>query len=83
MLKANKLISHKTIVISIVILLAAGLTYWHIARPYFAVKSCQNIGLDNTGYKQDSWRSWAANRDNQLNYMFVYEICMQKEGINP
>lgn len=83
MLKEKKSVDRKVVIVTIIILLTSALTYWLVARPYFVTKNCQTIALENSGYEKDSWRSWAGSQGNQSNYMFVYEMCMQKEGINP
>lgn len=83
MFKDRKLFNGKSATFSVAVLLMIAVTYWLVARPYFATKSCQKVALDNTGYERDSWQSWAGKQSNQTAYMFVYELCMQKEGINP
>lgn len=83
MLKNNQLTNNKIIIAVAAILAASALTYWQIVRPHMVTKNCHDIALDNSGYNEDSWRSWAGDQRNQSNYMFVYEMCMQKEGLNP
>lgn len=80
--KEKQSINNIAVIATLVVLAVLGLTYWQIIRPYTVTKSCHRIALDNAGYNQDSWRSWAGDQHNQANYMFVYEMCMQKEGIN-
>lgn len=65
------------------LLVFTGLSYWLLVRPYNVTKNCQKVALDNSGYDKDTWRAWAGSSENQSNYMFVYEMCMHKEGINP
>lgn len=64
-------------------LLVIGLGYWYGARPYVAAKGCHSIALDNSGYQKDNWQSWAGSSKAQTDYMFVYELCLHKEGVNP
>lgn len=79
MLKENQ----KLIIGLIVVLLVIGAGYWHGARPYLAAKECHKVALDNSGYQKDNWQAWAGNQKTQTNYMFVYELCLHKEGLNP
>lgn len=83
MFKEKKPVNSGIIFIVLGVVFVAALIYWMVARPYFATKSCQQIALDNSGYDKDGWRTWAGNHSNQTNYMFIYEMCMQKEGIDP
>lgn len=64
-------------------LLVATSSYWFIVRPYVTVKNCHSLALNNSGYNKDNWTYWAGNSNAQAKYMFVYEICMHKDGINP
>lgn len=57
--------------------------YWGQARPYLASKSCHRIALEDTGYNGSNENLWVTNDSAQRDYMFIYEVCMHKEGLNP
>lgn len=65
------------------LLLVSGSLYWWTVRPYIASKSCHSMALDNSGYTKENVELWMRNDNAQRNYMFVYEVCMHKEGLNP
>ncbi len=74
--------SKNFVIWTVIIVFVVGLGYWYGARPYFAVKNCHGIALDNSGYNADQWRSWAGNSKSQTDYVFVYELCMHKSGLS-
>lgn len=65
------------------VLLTSTSLYWWTIRPYVASKSCHHTALENTGYNGENGDLWARNDNAQRGYMFIYEVCMHKEGINP
>jgi hypothetical protein len=82
----NSLVTHKSrLILAIVggLLLISSSLYWWAVRPYVASKSCHHIALVNTGYNKDNVDLWTRNDTAQRDYMFIYEVCMHKEGINP
>jgi hypothetical protein len=66
-----------------VVLVASSGLYWWPIRHYAASKSCHNIALENSGYSKDNSDLWLHNNNSQRSYMFIYDVCMHKEGINP
>lgn len=83
LIKNRSKIRSKHIYILLAILIAAVSAYWFVARPYFVTKSCKDTALQATGYTSDNSQAWASNPNIQSKYVFVYGVCMQKEGINP
>lgn len=73
----------KHVYIALALLVGVVVIYWFVARPYFVTRSCKNVALQATGYTNDNSQAWASNPDIQSKYIFVYGVCMQKEGINP
>lgn len=69
--------------VAIVVAIVALLAYWLTLRPYFVTVGCKDVALSETGYTILNWKAWSFNSNNQRNYNFIYELCMQKEGINP
>jgi len=72
------------------LLLVSGSLYWWTVRPYIASKSCHSMALDNSGYALDNSgyakenvELWMRNDNAQRDYMFIYEVCLHKEGISP
>jgi len=65
------------------LLLVSGSLYWWTVRPYIASKSCHSMALDNSGYAKENVELWMRNDNAQRDYMFIYEVCLHKEGISP
>lgn len=72
----------KLVLVIVALMLASTLLYWLSLRPYLAAKSCHRIALDNSGYTNDGSAVWMRKDSAQKDYLFVYELCMHKEGIN-
>lgn len=85
MLAKNNRTAYKNIIALVIIglLVVGGSLYWWTVRPYLASKSCHSMTLDNSGYSKENVELWMRNDNAQRNYMFVYEVCMHKEGLNP
>jgi|GEM_PF-1243185 len=76
----------KIAIIIFTVLLTVTSSYWFIVRPYVTAKNCHNVALDNSGYNKDNEYSrtyWGHDLKTQAPYMFFYEVCMHKDGINP
>lgn len=81
--KNNTIAPRNRIALVIVgLLLISGSLYGWTVRPYVASKSCHSIALDNTGYNKENVELWMHNDNAQRDYMFIYEVCMHKEGLN-
>lgn len=72
----------KLIFVIVAFMLVGASLYWLSVRSYIASKSCHRIALDNSGYTNDNSGAWMRNDSAQRDYMFVYELCMHKEGIS-
>lgn len=85
MLIKSSPITHRNRIALVIVglLLVSGSLYLWTVRPYVASKSCHSTALDNTGYNGQNGDLWAKNDNAQRDYMFIYEVCMHKEGINP
>lgn len=83
LIKNRSKIKAKYVLLLLVTLLIIAACYWFIARPYSVTKSCKDTALAATGYTNDNSQAWASNPDIQSKYVFIYGVCMQKEGINP
>lgn len=81
--KSSPMVNKNTIALIIIgLLLVSGSLYWWTVRPYTASKSCHHTALENTGYNGNNGELWAKNDNAQRDYMFIYEVCMHKEGIS-
>lgn len=77
-----KVLGSRTSIVAMATLLIVGLVgYWFEYRPYAATKHCKNVALEETGYKEEYWLAWSSEYKVQSRYAFIYDICMQKEGI--
>lgn len=73
----------RKMLITAIVLLCLFLIYWVVFRPYSAVQQCKEVALAETGYDANNWKAWAISSNRQADYRFIYELCLQKEGINP
>ena len=71
----------RAIIWTVVALMIIGVGYWQGLRPYLVTKKCHQVALDNSGYQDDNWTTWAGSPKAQANYNFVYGVCVHKEGL--
>lgn len=64
-----------------VVFLAIGLGYWFAYRPHTAITHCRIVATERAGITDDNWAERAYNTKVQVNYMFMYETCMQAKGL--